>query len=269
MFLSLKPLLEGPPFYVLSALFGLIVGSFANVCIYRLPKRESVVTPASHCPSCGTPIRFVDNVPVISYLILRGRCRACGMSISPRYPAVEGLNALLYLAAALRFGGTPATLFYFIFITAMVVITFIDYDHQIIPDEITLPGIPIGLLAAWLILPDPFYRAAGMGLSASLIGAATGFFLYYSIAFLSRGGMGGGDVKMMAMVGAVLGWKGVVLTTFLASCAGSIVGLYLMVFKGRGRKTKVPFGPFLAAGALLSLFVGQEIVYWYIRHGQR
>ena len=268
MFLSMKPLLEGTPFYVLSVLFGLITGSFANVCIYRLPRKESVATPASHCPSCGTPIRFRDNIPVISYLLLRGRCRACGMPISPRYPAVEGLNGLLYLFAALRFGGTPATFFYFIFITAMVVITFIDYDLQIIPDEITLPGIPIGLLAGWLILPDPFYRAAGLGLTGSLIGAVTGFLLYYSIAFLSRGGMGGGDIKMMAMSGAVLGWKGVILTTFLASFAGSAVGLYLLAFKGKGRKTKVPFGPFLAAGALLSLLLGQEIVRWYFRHGQ-
>ncbi len=269
MLLSLRPLLAGTPLYALSALFGLIAGSFANVCIHRLPKGQSVVRPASRCPSCLTPIKFRDNIPVIGYLILRGRCRACGMPISPRYPAVEALNGFLYFLAAQKFGGTPATLFYFLFITAMIVITFIDYDLQIIPDEITLPGIPIGLLAGWLILPDPFYRAAGMGITASLTGAATGFFLYYSIAFLSRGGMGGGDIKMMAMVGAVLGWKGVFLTTFLASFAGSAVGLYLMIFKGKGRKSKVPFGPFLAAGALLSLLLGQEIVYWYIRHGQR
>ncbi len=267
MFLSLRPLLEGAPLYVLSVLFGLIVGSFANVCIHRLPKNESVVSPASHCPSCGRPIRFWDNIPLISYLVLRGRCRACGVPISPRYPAVEALNGFLYLLAALRFGGTPATFFYFIFITAMVVITFIDYDFQIIPDEITLPGIPIGLLAGWLILPDPFYRLAGLGLTGSLIGAATGFLLYYSIAFLSRGGMGGGDIKMMAMVGAVLGWKGVLLTTFLASLTGSAAGLYLVVFKGKGRKSRVPFGPFLAAGAVVSLLTGQDVIFWYIRHG--
>ncbi|MDA8089364.1 MAG: prepilin peptidase [Nitrospiraceae bacterium] len=269
MFLSLRPLLEGTTFYVVSAILGLIVGSFANVCIHRLPKNESVVKPASRCPKCLTPIRMWDNIPVISYLLLRGRCRACGVSISARYPAVEALNAILYLLAALRFGGSTATFFYFLFITALIVITFIDYDLQIIPDEITLPGIPIGLLAGWLILPDPFYRAVNMGITASLIGAATGFLLYYSIAFISRGGMGGGDIKMMAMIGAVLGWKGVILTTFLASCAGSIAGLYLMVFKGKGRKAKVPFGPFLAAGALMSLFLGQEIVSWYIWHGQR
>ncbi len=269
MLLSMRPLLEGTPLYVLSVLFGLIVGSFANVCIYRLPKNESVVSPGSHCPSCGRPVRFWDNVPVISYLVLRGRCRACGEPISLRYPAVEGLNGLLYFLAALRFGGTPATFFYFIFITAMVVITFIDYDFQIIPDEITLPGIPIGLLAGWLILPDPFYRLAGLGLTGSLIGAATGFMLYYSIAFLSRGGMGGGDIKMMTMVGAVLGWKGVLLTTFLASFTGSVAGLYLMAFRGKGRKSRVPFGPFLAAGALISLLEGQDVIFWYIRHGLR
>ncbi len=254
--------------YIFSALLGLITGSFANVCIYRLPRGKSVVRPASRCPSCQTPIKPWDNIPVFSYLVLRGRCRACGEPIAARYPGVEALNGALYPLALYKFGATAATLFYFVFITALIVITFIDYDFQIIPDEITLPGIPVGILAGWLILPDPFYRVLDMGVAVSLIGAATGFALYYAIAFVSRGGMGGGDIKMMAMAGAVLGWKGVLLTTFIASLMGSAVGIYLVIFKGKGRKSKIPFGPFLAAGALLSLFYGQEFVFWYLRYGQ-
>ncbi|MDA8168937.1 MAG: prepilin peptidase [Nitrospiraceae bacterium] len=258
----------GLPLYVFSAVLGLVTGSFANVCIYRLPREKSVVTPPSSCPSCGKQIKPWDNIPLLSYLFLRGRCRACGQPISPRYPLVEALNGLLYFLVAYRYGLTPATLFYFVFATALVIITFIDLDFQIIPDEITLPGILLGILGAWLILPDPFRLLGGMGLKTSLIGAATGFGLYYIIAVASRGGMGGGDIKMMAMVGAVLGWKGVLLTTFAGSLLGSAVGLYLMIAKGKGRKTKIPFGPFLALGALISLFFGREVVFWYLRHGQ-
>lgn len=254
--------------YLVSAVAGLIVGSFANVCIYRLPRGKSVVWPSSRCPSCQTPLKPWDNIPVLSYLMLRGKCRACGEPISARYPLVEAANGLLYPAALYRYGTTPATLFYFLFLSAMVVITFIDLDFQIIPDEITLPGIPVGILAGWLFLPDPFYRVADMGIAISLTGAVTGFALYYAIAFLSRGGMGGGDIKLMTMAGAVLGWKGVLLTTFLASFLGSAVGIYLVIFKGKGRKSKIPFGPFLAAGALFSLFYGQEFVSWYLRHGR-
>ncbi|MDA8326358.1 MAG: prepilin peptidase [Nitrospiraceae bacterium] len=254
--------------YIFSAVIGLIVGSFANVCIYRLPRGKSVIRPASRCPSCQTPIKPWNNIPVLSYLMLRGRCRACGQPISARYPAVECLNGLLYAIALYRFGPTARTLFYFLFITALIVITFIDYDFQIIPDEITLPGIPVGILAGWLILPDPFYRALDMGVVASCIGAATGFALFYAIAFMSRGGMGGGDIKMMTMAGAVLGWEGVLLTTFTASLLGSAIGIYLVIFKGKGRKWKIPFGPFLAAGALFSLFYGQEAVSWYLRYGR-
>ena len=254
--------------YFFSAVAGLVAGSFANVCIYRLPRGQSVVRPASHCPSCQNPVKPWHNVPILSYLALRGRCKACGEPISARYPVVEALTGFLFAAVAYRYGATPAALFYFVFVTALVVISFIDYDFQIIPDEITLAGIPAGMIAAWLFLPDPFFRVSDMGIAVSIMGAATGFALYYSIAFLSRGGMGGGDVKMMTMAGAVLGWKGVLLTTFLASLMGSGVGLYLMLFQGRGRKTKIPFGPFLAAGALFSLFFGQEIVYWYLRYGR-
>jgi leader peptidase (prepilin peptidase) / N-methyltransferase len=250
--------------YLIIFAFGSVVGSFLNVCIYRIPKNFSIVTPSSRCPGCHTPIRFYDNIPVASYIFLGGKCRACGGKISARYPLVELLNALLYVAVFWRFGAGWHTPVYFVFCSALIVITFIDLDYQIIPDRITIPGIPIGILAGSFLLPDPFMRYSLLGLKASIIGFLAGGGLYYSIAVLSRGGMGGGDIKMMAMVGGVMGWKSVLLTTFIGSLTGSVLGLFLMVIKGKGRKTKVPFGPFLALGALVTLFWGQEIFDWYL-----
>lgn len=181
---------------------------------------------------------------------------------------MEAANGLFYLAVFYKFGLSFETLFYFLFVTALIVITFIDLDFQIIPDEITIPGTVLGLIAGWLILRDPFMRDAHLGYKVSLIGALVGFGLFYLVAFLSRGGMGGGDIKMMSMVGAVLGWKGVLLTTFAGSLAGSGIGIYLMIFRGKGRKSKIPFGPFLALGALFSLFFGQEILSWYLGYAR-
>lgn len=250
--------------YVVLALLGLAVGSFLNVCIWRIPRGQSIVMPSSRCPSCGTPIRAMDNIPVLSYLLLGGRCRHCKARISPRYPLVEALNALLYVMVLYRFGLGWQLPFYLAFVSGLIVITFIDLDFQIIPDRITLAGLPIALLAGSLLLPDPFLRMASLGYKASIIGALGGFGLFYAVALLSRGGMGGGDIKLMAMIGALMGWKAVLLTTFLGSLAGSVVGVFLMAFKGKGRKTKIPFGPFLALGALLTLFWGQEILGLYI-----
>ncbi len=250
--------------YGIIFIFGSIVGSFLNVCIYRIPRGESIIIPASHCPSCNAPIKIWDNIPILSYVMLGGRCRACKSRISLRYPLVEAMNALLYIALLWRFRIGWHTLFYFALASALIVITFIDLDFQIIPDGITLPGILIGTIAGSLILPDPFLRWSLLGYKASVFGALTGFGLFYIVAVLSRGGMGGGDIKMMAMVGALMGWKSVLLTTFLGSLLGSVWGISLMVFKGKGRKTKIPFGPFLAAGAIITLFLGQEIFYWYL-----
>lgn len=259
---------------LIALLFGLIIGSFLNVCIYRLPRNMSIVSPPSSCPRCRKPIRPWENIPVVSFLFLRGKCRACGEPISLRYPLVELLNGLLYMLVVLAFGSGWHLPFLFAFVSAMTVITFIDLDFQIIPDVITLPGIVIGLVAASLLLPDPFALrlsaqhalaggAAVVGLTNSALGVLLGGGLFYLIAVLSRGGMGGGDIKMMAMVGAFMGWKAVLLTTFLGSLTGSVVGIFLVLFRGKGRKTKVPFGPFLALGALLTLFLGGGIVRWY------
>ena len=250
--------------YVAVTVLGLVVGSFLNVVIHRVPRGKSIVRPSSRCPSCDAPIRPWHNIPVISYVLLGGRCRNCRAAISPRYPLVEALNGVMYLLVFMRFGPSWALPALLAFVSALIAITFIDLDFQIIPDSITLGSLPLALLAGGLVLPDPFARAEALGWVQTFSGAVTGFVLFYAVAVLSRGGMGGGDIKMMAMVGAVLGWRGVLLTTFLGSLAGSVLGLGLMLFKGKGRKTKIPFGPFLALGTLLSLMFGQEILRWYL-----
>lgn len=255
--------------YIIVFVIGSLIGSFLNVCIYRIPRGQSLILPSSRCPSCGTPIRPWQNIPILSYLFLRGRCAACRVKIPLRYPVVEAINALLYNAVLWRFGPGWDAAVYCILCSAFVVITFIDLDFQIIPDRITLPGIPIGLVAGSFLLPDPFMRAAGLGPWASFIGSISGFLFYFLIAELSlrimkKEGMGGGDIKLMAMVGGFLGWKAVMLTTFIGSLSGAIAGIFVMIRQGKGRGTLIPFGPFLAFGALCSLFFGQEILIWYL-----
>src|SRR5208283_116764 len=209
-------------------ILGLIVGSFLNVCIYRLPRSLSIINPPSACPGCNAPVRPWDNIPLVSYILLGGKCRNCRGQISFRYPLVELLNGVLYWAAVTSFGLGWHVPLICAFVSALVVITFIDLDFQIIPDPITLPGIVIGLLSASFLLPDPFgvHRLAFslqpsalslpiVGFMNALAGLLLGGGLFYLIALLSRGGMGGGDIKMMAMVGAFMGWKAVLLTTFI------------------------------------------------------
>jgi leader peptidase (prepilin peptidase) / N-methyltransferase len=249
--------------YVIIFALGSVIGSFLNVCIYRVPRSLSVISPSSRCPSCNTPIKPYDNIPVLSYILLGGKCRVCKAGISFRYPLVELLNAILYVFVVYRFGFEWHSIIYGIFCSALVVITFIDLDFQIIPDVITLPGTVIGIVAGSLLMPDPFMRYTLLGFKASVIGLLTGGGLFYAIAVLSKGGMGGGDIKMMAMVGALMGWKSVLLTIFLGSLTGAAFGIFLMITQGKGRKTKIPFGPFLALGTIITLFYGQEIFAWY------
>jgi leader peptidase (prepilin peptidase)/N-methyltransferase len=239
---------------------GLLFGSFINVCIYRIPLMQSIVAPASHCPSCKTPIRPYDNIPVVSFLWLRGRCRTCQTPISWRYPLVEILHASGYLSILYRFGPTREALIYAIFFSALTAITFIDLDHQIIPDRITLPGIVLGAIAGATVLPP--------GPINALIGLVLGGGFFYliavlSLAILKKEGMGGGDIKLVAMIGAILGWEEVLLAIFCAAISGSVVGMTLIATKQRDRTEPIPFGPFLAAGAMVSLFWGNDIVEWY------
>ena len=246
-----------PPFFAF--LFGSVIGSFLNVCIYRLPREESLSSPSSYCPHCQKPIRFYDNIPIISYLVLRGKCRSCGNLISPRYALVELLTAIFSLFLFLHFSLTEYFI-YFCFFSSLVVVTFIDFKHQIIPNTISLPGIGVGFLASF-ILPRISYLD-------SLFGIALGGGVLYLIAMgyyliTKTEGMGMGDVKLLAMIGAFLGSKAVIITIFLSAFLGALVGITLIVFKGKSRKYAIPYGPFLAIGALATLFWGDSLLGWY------
>lgn len=243
-------------FYVLTFLMGAIIGSFLNVCIYRLPRKESLVLPVSHCPHCKFPIPFYHNIPILGFLFLRGKCARCGDPIHWRYPVVETMNALGYLYLFSLFGFGWISAIYALLFSTLLVVTFIDLEHKIIPDIITLPGIGLGLLAASTVLPPGFI--------SSITGLLVGGGFFYLVAVISRGGMGGGDIKLIAMIGAFLGWQNVLLTIFVGALVGSLVGIFLMIFQGKGRKYAVPFGPFLALGAMVSLLWKQEILNWYL-----
>jgi leader peptidase (prepilin peptidase)/N-methyltransferase len=241
---------------------GAVLGSFANVVIHRLPRERSVVRPGSMCPGCGAPIRWYDNIPILSYIVLRARCRSCHTAISPVYPAVEALTGILFTALVLRVGIQPVTVPLALFCWALVVISFIDLEHRIIPDVISLPGTALGIAAAFL---PGFPRPAD-----AIIGAVAGggflFLILYAYEKLMKDeGMGMGDVKLMAMIGAFLGWQALPVTILVASATGTLTGVAFAVTRGEPvRKFPVPFGPFLALGAVVHIFFGVEIILWYL-----
>lgn len=244
-----------------AAFLGAVVGSFLNVCIRRIPLQESIILPGSHCPQCRTPIRVLDNIPLLSWVLLRGHCRACGEPIGARYPLVEALSAVAAVALYVRFGETPALAVAALFTAAMIVITFIDLDHLIIPDVISLPGIAVGFVLALFGLGPSWQNS----LAGILVG---GGFLwvvaegYYRLT--GREGMGGGDIKLLGMIGAFLGWQSVFLVLLLSSISGSVFGGALMLIRGADSKVAIPFGPFLALGGMIALFWGERIVDWYL-----
>jgi leader peptidase (prepilin peptidase)/N-methyltransferase len=236
--------------------FGAAIGSFLNVCIYRLPENLSIITPGSRCSHCNHPLRFYDNMPIVSFLWLRGKCRDCGGKISWRYPLVELITAVLALMLFIKFGFTLKFLTYFIFVAALIVITFIDLDHQIIPDVITLPGIPIFFLAAILIVKLPWQEA----LIGLLIGGGVLFTIAIVYEFITkREGMGGGDIKLLAMIGGFFGWKSLIFVLLFSSLFGAIVGITAILIKKQDMKYAVPFGPFLSAAAVAYIFWGEQL----------
>ncbi len=250
-----------PPwvFTLIGFVIGLMVGSFANVCISRLPKKQSVVFPASQCPKCNQPIHVTDNIPIISYILLKGQCRNCQQKISPIYPAIELITGLLMAAVFYRFGFSVECLIFAIVVPALVIITAIDIEHQIIPDVITLPGIPLGLVAGSYM----------NGVWDSLIGLALGGGMFLLLAegyYRMRGsvGMGGGDIKYIAAAGALMGWVQVLFIIFIGALAGGLFGGLGMGFKKLNFLSKIPFGPFLALATLISIFFGDLIVDWYL-----
>ena len=246
-------------------IFGAMIGSFLNVVILRLPRPGvSVVFPASHCPTCKTPLSWYENIPIFSYLFLRGKCGHCKVSISAQYPTVELLTALLAAANMALFGPTVAAFGYFVFSAALITIIWIDIHHQIIPDVISLPGIVFGFCLAFF---SPL-----LTWQDSLLGLLIGGGIFYAISYgyyllRKREGLGGGDIKLLAMLGAFLGWQSLLFIIFMSSITGTIVGLSAMRSQKKGGATRIPFGPFLAVSGLLYLFFNQQILQlftWYL-----
>lgn len=251
---------ESQALLVFTAALGLVVGSFLNVCIYRLPRGESIVWPGSRCPSCGTAIQWYDNIPVLSYLSLTGRCRSCRGRIPIRYPAVEAVNAAGYVLILAAFGVTWTAVLYAVLFSALLVVAGTDLTHQIIPNAVTVPGMALGLLGAATVLP--------VGLTNAMLGVLIGGGLLWGLACASpylfgKEGMGGGDIKLVAMIGAFLGWKAALLTIMVGSLAGSGIGISLIAFGLMKRDEYIPFGPFLVLGALVAMFFGQPLLDWY------
>lgn len=248
---------------VFAFIFGAAIGSFLNVCIFRLPENHSIVRPLSQCPHCHHPVRFYDNIPIISFLLLKAKCRDCGGKISWRYPLVELITALLALFLFLKFGLTLNFLIYFIFTAVLIIITFIDLDYQIIPDVLTLPGVPVFFLLAVFVIKLPWLEA--------LIGLLLGGGVLFAIAFIyelltKREGMGGGDIKLLGMIGGFLGWKSLIFVLLVSSFLGAIVGIAAMVIKKQDMKYAVPFGPFLSAAAVAYLFWGEAFIRFLFFH---
>ena len=243
-------------------IFGSMIGSFLNVCIYRMPKNESIVFPASHCPNCKKNIFWYDNIPILSYLILAGKCRSCKSKISFRYPLVEALTALLLTVLFIAFRISPKFFAYSIMSCGLIVATFIDFEIQEIPDEISLGGLVVGLLLA-LLFPSILGEASRVhGLLNSLIGAVVGGGAIYSLGVFGKfafkkEAMGGGDVKLMAMIGSIIGWKLVLLTFFIAPFLGVVPGI---ISKFKSGAETIPYGPFLSLAAIISIFSGNRIL---------
>ena len=240
---------------------GAMVGSFLNVCIVRLPRGGSLIKPGSHCPHCKSPIRFYDNIPMLSYLILRGKCRYCRERISSRYFAVEALSTLMSFALFRTFGLNFEYGVYFIFFSSLLVIIFIDLDTWTIPDVITLPGMVVGLAASFLLPRMTLWRS----LFGLLLGGGALALVAIGYQLLrKREGMGGGDIKLLAMIGAFLGPLGVIYTLFASSLLGSLAGIALMFRDKSGGATRIPFGPFLGLGAMTYVFWGPTLINWYL-----
>jgi leader peptidase (prepilin peptidase)/N-methyltransferase len=266
------------------ALLGLVIGSFLNVCIFRIPLGKSIVFPRSSCPHCGTPIRPRDNVPILSFLFLRGKCRSCGKPISIQYPLVELLTGLAFYCCERVWQLTPPTYVNSLFLSLVIVLVFTDYHHRILPNKLTLPGAVAGILLSPFQTPAVYTDALALNAAflvgfkdallvlpwiGSLLGAIVGGGLLLGVGFAyekirKRQGLGMGDVKMMAMVGAFLGWRLALLTIFAGSLIGTLVGVFLVLFRSMNLQTKLAFGVFLGTGSAISLFYGLSFLRWYL-----
>lgn len=253
--------------YLIAGLLGAILGSFANVCIVRMPRGQSIVRPRSRCPRCDRQLAWWENIPLLSFALLRGRCRTCREPISMRYPAVEVVCLVLALGSWWYFRHPlPFLVYYCLLLVPLVIVTFIDLEHRIIPDEISLSGIAVGIGANTLLAP------AGARLDAtidSVLGAAAGGLVLFLVAaayekLKKQEGLGGGDIKLIAMLGAFFGWRASIFILLFSSILGSIVGLLVILVLRKDMKYAIPFGPFLAAAGVVYLFVGQKLILWYL-----
>lgn len=246
---------------ILISLYGLVIGSFLNVCIYRIPREESIVFPSSHCPNCGTKLKAYDLVPILSYIVQRGKCRYCGEKISPQYPIVELLNSLVYILIYYKFGFSLNFLFYGIIFSILIVIGFIDLKEMIIPDILVILIIIFTIIYKVLLFllysksPDLLNSIGGLVLSS---------LLFVLIILVSKGGMGGGDVTLIGSLGFILGIKNIFLTIFLSFILGAIISIILLVTKIREKKDPIPFGPFIILGFFITVFWGDELINWYL-----
>lgn len=246
---------------ILIFILGLIVGSFSNVCIYRMPRNESVIYPASHCPNCHSNISPKDNIPLLSFILLKGRCRNCKSKISIQYPIVEFLTGLTYLIIYLAYGLSVQTLIYIILSSALIIIAFIDLNEQIVPDVISLPGIAIGFIISFFVSYISYMNSALGVLAGGGIILIIG--LGGSVIF-KKEAMGGGDVKLAAMIGAFLGWRYIIISLFLGFFLGALAGIFLILSKIKSREDVIPFGPFIVLGSFITLLWGEKIISWYI-----
>lgn len=245
---------------IVVGVLGAMIGSFLNVCIHRMPRDESIVLPGSHCTSCGKAVAWYDNIPILSWFILRGRCRHCGAAFSFRYPGIEALTAAMFVLLYLKFGLGTRLAIYALFASALIVITFVDLDFRIIPDEISIGGIPVGFALAF-VNPDLTWMDSLTG-----IAVGGGFLLALGIGYhavTGRTGMGGGDIKLLAAIGAFLGWKSVLAVILISSVLGAVVGIAAMIVTRSDSKLALPFGPFLAGAAVLCVFFGPALIGWY------
>lgn len=251
---------------LLLVIYGAIVGSFLNVCIHRIPLELSLVRPGSRCPACATPILWRDNIPLLGWLRLGGRCRHCRAPISWRYPLVEAFSAAITVGMVMAFGPTPTGVALLLLMYAFLVLTMIDFDHYILPDVITLPGVVFGLgLAAmpkWFGPPLPTLMDGLIGVAAG--GGGLWFFAWVFKRLTGKDGMGFGDVKLLALIGAWMGWQALPFTLFVSSCLGSVAGIAWILVSGRDRRLPIPFGPYLILAAVGYLFVGEASYDWYL-----
>lgn len=247
---------------ILFFLFGLIFGSFLNVCIYRIPKGESIVWPPSHCPNCGARIKPIDNIPLLSYALLGGRCRSCKARISPRYPLVELMTGVLFAGLFWRFGFSSETIVFSILSLLLIVISFIDIDYRLILNKITLPGILLGVvltLSFRLLSYKQVFLGFAIGGGGLLLVALFGALVF------RKESMGMGDIKLAAMIGVFLGVKGVAFTLLMAFFVAALFSVGAMAIKKANRHSQVPFGPFIALATVVYLFWGDQMIHWYLQ----